>query len=109
MNIEAKWTGKWPCLCHGEWIITIDGVKVNLPEEVRTSDMGTYGCYRRWWFESNWEEAWDSYEDGLEFQPWVEENSSWLSNLHLSEEDLHALYDAISEEDWRHGSCGGCI
>lgn len=105
MNIEAKWTGKWPNLCHGEWIITIDGVKVDLPEEVRTSDMGTYGYYPIW----NLNETWEIFEDGLEFQPWVEKNSQWLSNLHLSEKDLRALYDIISVEDWRHKSCGGCI
>lgn len=24
-EISVEWTGSWPCLCHGEWKLTIDG------------------------------------------------------------------------------------
>ena len=107
--ITAEWTGRWPNLCSGEWIITIDGEKVDLPDEVRTSPMGTYGTYNTWTFGENWSVEWSTYEDGLDFEPWLQENRSWVSKLNLSDTEERDLYDAISEEDWRHNSCGGCI
>lgn len=106
--VTAEWTGDYPCLCSGEWIITIGGEKIELPDEVRTSPMGTHGTYNTWTFGEDWEEVWSQYEDGLDFEPWLQENS-WVSNLNLSPEEERDLYDAISEEDWRHNSCGGCI
>ena len=33
-EITAKWTGTYPCLCHGYWDITIGGEEVKLPKEV---------------------------------------------------------------------------
>jgi hypothetical protein len=107
-KISVKWTGHWPCLCSGEWIITIDGQQVKLPEDVRSSDMNTYGTYSRWHFGEDWEEIWESYVDGLTFEPWLAENS-WVKDLSLSSAEEQELYDAISEQDWRHGCCGGCI
>lgn len=108
-NITAEWTGCFPCLCFGEWIIRIDGQPVELPEDVRTSPMHTYGSYDSWSFNDDWSEQWDSYEDGLTFKPWLAENERWVSELGLSSEEEHDLFDAISAVDWRHGSCGGCI
>lgn len=110
-EITAKWTGTYPCLCHGEWEITIGGKEVELPKDVRYSHMSTYGTYAEWSFggDSGWEEQWDYYEDGLTYEPWVETNSWWLRDLHLTDTETQALYNAIAEEDWRFGSCGGCI
>jgi hypothetical protein len=108
-KITAKWTGKPWALCSGEWTITVGGEKIDLPEEVRTSDMGTYGEYSRWYFGPNYEENWENYTDGLTFEPWLEKNAWWVSPLGLSSSETRALYEAISEQDWRHGSCGGCI
>lgn len=108
-KIEAEWTGQYPCLCSGEWIIKVDGERVSLPKEIRTSNMNTFGTYERWYFGTNWEEQWEEYESGLEFKPWLQENSWWVSKLGLSDTETQALYNAIAEEDWRHGSCGGCI
>ena len=110
-EIAAHWNGAPYALCHGKWTITVDGEKVNLPEEVETSNMGTFGTYSRWYFggESGWEELWEEYEDGLTFEPWVAKNSWWLNDLHLSNGKLCRLYNAVSAEDWRHESCGGCI
>lgn len=106
--ITAKWTGHYPNLCSGEWIITVGDEKVDLPDEVRTSPMDTRGTYESWAFDEGWDEVWRSYEDGLDFDPWLQKNS-WVSRLNLSHKEERALYDAISEEDWRYGSCGGCI
>ena len=107
-SITAKWTGRYPNLCFGEWIITVGDEKVDLPDEVRTSPMNTRGTYESWAFDKGWNEVWRSYEDGLDFEPWLQQNS-WVSRLNLSHKEERDLYEAISEEDWRHGSCGGCI
>lgn len=107
-KITAKWTGAYPNLCDGEWVVTVGGEKVELPDEVRTHPMGTRGTHNTWTFGEDWEEVWSQYEDGLDFEPWLQENS-WVSSLNLSSEEERALYDAISAEDWRYGSCGGCI
>lgn len=108
-NVTAEWTGKYPCLCQGEWIITVGGENVNLPEEIKTSHMNTFGTYDTWSFGEDWSEEWESYEDGLTFGPWAEANTWWLKDLNLSDSELRNLYAAINEEDWRHNSCGGCI
>ena len=106
--ITARWTGKFPCLCHGEWIIERDGKKIELPEDLRCSSMNTYGEYRSWHFDAGWHEYWDQYTDGLTFEPWLKENE-WVADLHLTPEEQLELYEAIAMEDWRHGECGGCI
>ena len=110
-KITAEWHGAPWCLCHGEWVITVGGKKIDLPDEVRTNEMNTFGTYRRWYFggDSGWEEIWENYEDGLEFESWLQENSWWVSKLGLSDSETQSLYNAISLEDWRYGSCGGCI
>lgn len=45
MDIKVKWTGRYPCLCFGEWKLYIDGMdKSNLiPENLKQNEMGTYG------------------------------------------------------------------
>lgn len=108
-TITVKWTGSFPCLCHGEWNIVIDGKKVELPEDIATSPMNTRGQYLRWYFADNWAEEWESYEDGLTFEPWLDANREWVDPLGLSDGEARTLYEAIRSEDWRHGSCGGCI
>lgn len=36
-TVEAKWSGKWPCLCYGEWTLIVDGVDVSdkIPEYLK--------------------------------------------------------------------------
>lgn len=104
---EVEWTGGYPNLCSGEWIIKKDGVKVDLPEEVRSESMGTYGTYSSWHFE-DWSEVFEDYKDGMKFKKWIESNA-WAKTIAPTVEEQKELFEKISEKDWRHNSCGGCI
>ena len=110
-TVEAKWSGKWPCLCHGKWTLIIDGVDVSdkIPEELRDSPMGTYGFYDTWRFDEDWNTIWESYENGFECKFWIEENLEWLKTITIDKKVMEQVYDAINAEDFRAGSCGGCI
>lgn len=70
MNIRVKWTGSYPNLCYGEWILIIDGEdKSNLiPEDLKDRPMNTFGIYSKWRFldRENWEVVLEEYEDGME-------------------------------------------
>ena len=110
MNIKVEWTGKWPCLCYGEWKLYINGTDKSdlIPEDLRQSEMGTYGTYSSWHFE-NWNEVFEDYQDGMDCDEWIEHNKCWLDNIstdHIIQEQLFYEFQA---SDWRHGSCGGCI
>lgn len=104
--VEAIWTGRFPNLCSGMWILKIDDVDYSdhIPEEKRYGEMGTYGTYSSWHFE-DWMEVFEDYEDGLEYEDWVAENP-WVLSLPA---DALSIYLAFAAEDWRHGQCGGCI
>ena len=110
MNIEVKWTGKYPCLCSGEWILMIDGEdKSNLiPEDLRGNEMGTYGVYSSWHFE-NWDEVFEDYQDGMDCDEWIKHNKYWLDNISTDQTIQKQLFYEFQASDWRHGSCGGCI
>lgn len=111
-NITAEWTGSYPCLCHGEWIIHVDGIKLT---GIQNDSFNTLGNYDEWYFGDNWSEEWDSYRDGVCFEEWVADVPNGLREslvrhcIEPTSELLHALYVAISDVDWRSGSCGGCI
>lgn len=111
MNIKVEWTGKWPCLCYGEWKLTINGEdKSNLiPEDRLRENMDTYGTYRKWRFGNDYEEIWSSYEDGMNCQDWISFNKDWLDNISTDEVIQEQLFYEFQASDWRHGSCGGCI
>ena len=104
--VVAEWTGKYPCLCYGEWRLTIDGVDWSnaIPTDKRSSHMNTAGTYQEWWFE-DWNETFGSYEDGLEFEEWIVENE-WVMSLPAAPQDV---FCAIQTQDFRPGECGGCI
>ena len=65
MRVEAKWTGDYPNLCSGQWILKVNNKDVShlIPEELRNEPMNTYCTYQRWNFYDNWEEKWDSISD----------------------------------------------
>ena len=111
MNIKVEWTGKWPCLCCGEWILMIDGEDKSylIPKELRKSEMNTYGSYPQWRFEEDWEVAWENYVDGMPCREWIELNKYWLDNISSDYKIQEQLYCVFQANDWRHGSCGGCI
>ena len=104
--VEAIWTGEYPSFCHGEWKLMIDGVDLShlIPKELRNSPMGTFGTYQSWHFE-DWMEVFEDYEDGLYFEAWYERNP-WVDAVPAPPIEI---YSAFSEQDWRHGQCGGCI
>ena len=85
MKIEAKWTGDYPNLCSGQWILKVDNIDVShlIPEELRNEPMNTYRDYMSWNFTPDWEVENNYYEDGLFCDEWP--------------------------QDWRYGECGGCI
>lgn len=104
---EVTWTGAYPNLCSGEWVILKNGVRVEIPAEFRNASMNTFGTYSTWHFE-NWEEVFEDYEDGLIFEEWIKVNS-WVYTIATTEPEQRELYQKIADEDWRHNSCGGCI
>ena len=110
MKVEAKWTGDYPNLCSGQWILKVDNIDVShlIPEELRNDPMYTYKTYKRWYF-NNWQEEWESYEDGLFCDEWLEENEYWLEKISTDPFVWVEIYEAINSQDWRYGECGGCI
>jgi len=110
MSVKAEWSGQWPSLCIGEWKLIVDGKDVSekIPEDLRDRSMDTFGTYQSWHFE-NWMEVFESYEDGLLRDDWIDENDYWLSNITDDQHIKEQIYDAINAEDFRSNSCGGCI
>lgn len=112
-KLKVEWTGSYPCLCSGEWIIKYNGNKLKVPKEYRNSYMNTFGEYN--YLVDVIEERFEPYEDGLECHEWIYENREWITkmfedkNIEVTEELLIDLFNEIQSEDWRSGSCGGCI
>ena len=110
MKVEAKWTGNYPNLCSGEWILKVNNIDVShlIPEDLRNEPMNTYRTYKRWYF-NNWQEEWESYEDGSFCDEWLEENEYWLEKISSDPFVWVEIYTVINSQDWRYGECGGCI
>lgn len=109
--VEAKWSGKYPTLCFGEWTLNVDGKDVSLaiPEYMRKESMNTYGFHHSWHFDDNWQEVIEDYEDGLEEEEWIEENNYWLCVITNNMELKQEIFRTIQEADFRRGECGGCV
>ena len=110
-EIKIEWTGGWPSLCIGEWVIEIDGVNYSdkIPEDLRVSDMGTAGSYSSWCFSNGYDVKWSSSEEGLDSEDWIDANKYWLKELPIDESEYPQVFKLINEQDFRSGSCGGCI
>ena len=115
LNVKVQWTGRYPCLCFGEWIVAINGVVVPLPENKRKCEMNTRKEYES--VDMLTEEV-EYYWDGMRERRWIRLNRDWLLEAVKKvitvnpEEELQLLkdlYRGFREQDWRHGSCGGCI
>lgn len=106
----TKWTGRYPVLCHGTWLLYKDGKNISnlIPEDLQDAPMGCAGWFQEWSFVNGWEEEWNTYHDGLSADEWIEENEYWLKEIG-PEEDYKDIFYAFQENDWRGGSCGGCI
>ena len=109
-GVKAKWSGSYPALCHGKWSISVNGEDVSdlIPEELKTSPMGTEGVYRHWRFK-NWEETNEAYVDGFDCPEWINENKYWLDRITTDAKTQKEIFYAIQQEDFRYSSCGGCI
>ena len=108
--VKAKWSGSYPCLCFGKWTLIVDGNDFSdkIPEELRKSSMNTFGTYQSWHFE-NWLEVFEDYTDGLVCEDWINQNDYWLKEITDNNDTKILIYNAINEQDFRSGSCGGCI
>ncbi len=125
--IQVQWTGSYPNLCSGEWIIKVNRVHILDAENLDsngnaaygsflTEDFGTYKNYDTWHFGDDYNEIWERYEDGLRFEEWMLSpkfnklnNLLNKNNFFLSYEELNLLYRKINQYDWRNNACGGCI
>lgn len=109
-NFKAEWTGSYPSLCFGVWRLYIDGKDKSdlIPEKLRRHPMDTAGMYQTWYLE-DWEVVFENYEDGLECDDWIKENDFWISKIADCYDEKVALFKAFQDQDFRTGSCGGCI
>ena len=110
-KVKAKWNGKYPNFCSGQWTLIVNGVDVTdkIPMNLINSPMNTYGIYNNWRFSSDWDVIWDNYYDGLSCSEWIKENDYWLNEITKDNSIKSDIYYAINSEDFRQGCCGGCI
>lgn len=71
--------------------------------------MDTAGIYS-WLFPDD-----EELTEGLAFADWTEQNAIWLCDVFDShdipfdEQHIRWFYQAVNLQDWRCGSCGGCL
>lgn len=110
---DVEWTGSWPTLCFGKWIVRKNGVEVDAGDlPFQGEPAGTLGDYSSWSFDSDWEVEDHTSEDGLGVDEWIRRYGEAIAErlpLDDVDADLRALYWAFNEHDFRPGSCGGCI
>jgi hypothetical protein len=105
----ARWTAKGSSLCLGHWEIFYLGQQLEIDSERNKNDMGTNAIYS-FVFPDD-----DIYAEGLAEDEWIIENKDWLTSLFTTynipsdETHLRLFYQAVNRDDWRCGSCGGCI
>ncbi len=91
MKIGISYDGKWPNLCSGRLVVSIDGKEWDFGDHVLNSggaagvDFSTYDefCYSGPWSIDTWPHG-------------------------FPEELKHAVVSAVNEQV-EHGCCGGCI
>ncbi len=112
-NIEnpftASWSEKGNMLCNGHWQISYDDMPFILPKAREGEYMGTWGIYSFIYDDD------PDFAEGLTEDDWIVENADWLVPLFLEQgiptdkQHLSWFYQAVNKDDWRCGSCGGCI
>lgn len=106
---SAQWTAKGNNLCLGHWEIHYQGQALSLDAARRDNDMGTYGIFSYIYPDD------EEFAEGVPEDRWIEENADWLSELFAAhgipddEARMRWFYQAVNAQDWRCGSCGGCI
>jgi len=106
---KATWSEQGHTICLGHWEISYQGRPLRIPGARLDQDMGTYGIYS-FLFPDDPE-----FAEGLEEEEWILENVDWLTDLFISEDipvdeqHFRWFYQAVNAQDWRCGSCGGCI
>jgi len=106
---KAQWSKKGHSLCLGHWIISYCDLPIALPDKQLNNDMGTWGVY-----DPIYDNDPEFCEGKLE-DDWVITNADWLidvfiaHDIEVSEQNMRWFYQAVNEDDWRCGSCGGCM
>ncbi len=111
-NVMANWTGEYPHLCNGKWQLKVNDkwVSDKIPKDLREDSMNTYKKYENWHFANDYREVVrENYYDGLKCDEWLAENKEWLDSITTDENVQKDIFEVINEEDFRRGSCGGCI
>ncbi len=105
----ARWTARGNNICLGHWEIAYLDRPLSLDAGHREHDMGTYAIYS-FIFPDD-----EMYAEGLREDDWIAANLDWLALLFVThgipadEAHFRAFYQAVNKEDWRCGSCGGCL
>jgi len=111
-KITVEYTGEFPNLCFGDWIIRIGEERIILPSNEHFNTKGTYST---WHFDEDYSEVFEDYEDGEAFEAWVTDipnglqGALELQGFKVTESLLRELYVKIQPVDFRTSSCGGCI
>ena len=83
MNFKVEWTGSYPCLCFGEWVVKYKEQELELPEEIASESMNTYGTYGTWYFTEEWSEVFENYQKPLRSHRNPPDSPPGHSLLHL--------------------------
>ncbi|WP_395344467.1 hypothetical protein PN836_006790 [Ningiella sp. W23] len=106
---SANWTAKGHTLCLGHWEISYHSLPLCLPSNAKEMHMDTYGIFS-WLFPDD-----EDCAEGLPLEQWIEAKSDWLFDVFdqhqipIDEKHISWFYEAVSKQDWRCGSCGGCL
>jgi hypothetical protein len=71
--------------------------------------MGTYGIYSYIYPDD------EAFAEGLTEDAWITEKGGWLAKtlsaqgIPANDTHLRWFFRAVCAQDWRCGSCGGCI
>lgn len=106
---SARWTAKGNNLCLGRWEIHYLERPLELDAERREQDMGTFGIFS-YIFPDD-----EDLAEGLREDEWILKNAGWLveffssHGIPVDEAHMRWFYQAVNAQDWRCGSCGGCL
>lgn len=91
MNVEfVSYSGRYPCLCHGQLILRVDGVEWEFGITALSSGGNV-------WFDDGWSEHVDEGD-------WI--ITSWPDGF--PEDAKERALDVVNASV-EHGCCGGCV